>query len=136
MDLYFEVLTTDMPFRNFTLRLYTRMLQVEDNPIRVQQLSKTQAAQLRAIFLSSVQQVKKLHEKMCENADYVDRWRPELRLFENLITEIESFVPPEECLKAEFHRLLSHPAIMLRVVPEDAFEKDARSLPAQLQFPN
>jgi len=31
LSLYFEVLTTDMPFRNFTLRLYTRMLQVEDN---------------------------------------------------------------------------------------------------------
>jgi len=26
LSLYFEVLTTDMPFRNLTLRLYTRML--------------------------------------------------------------------------------------------------------------
>ena len=39
-------------------------------------------------------------------------------------------------ITAEFHRLLSHPAIMLRVIPEDAFCKGARSLPGPLQFPH
>ena len=73
---------------------------------------------------------------MFENVTYIEMWRPELRLYENLVTEIGSFVPPEECLKAESARLLSHPAMILRVIPETAFSKGVRSLPAQLQFPN
>ena len=31
LQLYFEVITAEMDFRNFTLRLYTRMLQINDN---------------------------------------------------------------------------------------------------------
>ena len=63
---------------------------------------------------------------------YVERWTPNLRIYENLVKEIESFVPPEDCLKAEFHRLLSHPAIILRFIPESAFEQGPRSLPQKL----
>ena len=66
----------------------------------------------------------------------VERWRPDLRLYECLVAEIGNFVPPEECLKAEFHRMLAHPAIILRVTPENAFDKGPRSLPLQLQFPS
>lgn len=66
---------------------------------------------------------------MHQHVNFIDRWRPELRLYELLIKEIGDFVPPEECLKAEFHRLLSHPAIILRVIPENAFDKGNRSLP-------
>ena len=33
LNLFLDVLTTDMPFRNFTLRLYTRMLKMEDKII-------------------------------------------------------------------------------------------------------
>ena len=70
---------------------------------------------------------------MAENATYVERFRPDLWLYENLIAEIGSFVPPEEGLKVEFTRLLSHPAMILRVIPEHAFNKSARSLPEPLQ---
>lgn len=70
------------------------------------------------------------------NVQFIERWRPELRLYENMQEEIENFVPPESCLKAEFHRYLSHPAIILRVIPEGAFEKGARSLPSLLRFPS
>lgn len=73
---------------------------------------------------------------MHQNIQYIERWRPDVRLFENLITEIDSFVPPEESLKAEYHRYLSHPAIILRVIPEGAFEKGLRSLPSEIQFPH
>ena len=52
------------------------------------------------------------------------------------VEEIAKDVQQKKELKAEFHRLLSHPAIMLRVIPEDAFCKGARSLPGPLQFPH
>ena len=58
-----------------------------------------------------------------------------MHLYENLVHEVEDFVPPEECLKSEFLRQLSHPAIILRFIPESAFEKGPRNLPWQLQFP-
>jgi len=125
-----------MPFRNFTLRLFTRMLQIEDNVIASVRLTELQQGNLKAIFLSSVQALKKLMHRMYEEITYVERWLPELRLYENLVAEIGNFVPPEECLKAEFHRLLSHPAIILRVIPENAFDKGPRSLPLLLQFPS
>ena len=69
---------------------------------------------------------------MFENNQYIERWRPELRMYENLMTEIQNFFAPEEQLRGEFHRLLSHPAIILRVIPEGAFDKGPRSLPSQL----
>ena len=130
LSLYFEVLTTDMPFRNFTLRLYTRMLQVEDNLCNEHNLTPAQEQQLKKIFFSSVQTLGKLYKKMYENVTYLERWRPELWLYENLVEEFGSFVPPEQCPKAEFARLLGHPAIILRFIPETAFNKGARSLPA------
>ena len=59
---------------------------------------------------------------MEEDADFIERWRPELRLYEILKREIEDFTPPEQCLKAEFLRLFSHPAAVLRVTPDKAFD--------------
>ena len=67
---------------------------------------------------------------------FIERWKPAVRLYENIVEEIDSFVAPKDCLKAEFHRYLSHPAIILRVIPEGAFDKGPRSLPSQLQFPS
>ena len=66
----------------------------------------------------------------------MERWLPDLRLYELITNEIREFVPPEECLKIEFSRYLSHPAIILRFIPESAFEQGPRSLPWQLQFPS
>lgn len=80
--------------------------------------------------------LKKVSLKIYDNVHFIEKYRPELRLYENIIAEVESFVPPEDCMKAEFHRLLSHPAMILRVLPEGAFSKGPRSLPAQFQFPN
>lgn len=80
--------------------------------------------------------VKKLSAKIYDNVHHIEKYRPELRFYENMIEEIENFVPPEECLKAEFHRLLSHPAITLRMIPDGAFDRGSRSLPSQLQLPN
>ena len=42
LNLFLDVLTTDMPFRNFTLRLYTRMLKMEDNPAANLRLNEAQ----------------------------------------------------------------------------------------------
>lgn len=135
INLYFEVLTADMPFRNLTLRLYARMHQLEDRFTgfgHQLNLTSSQEAQLKHIFFSSVQVIKKLLAKMQENVVYVDRFRPDLWLFENLIGEISTFTPPEDSLKVEFTRLLSHPAMILRLIPETAFDRGARSLPSQL----
>ena len=33
---------------------------------------------------------------MFENNQYIERWRPELRMYENLMTEIQNFFAPEE----------------------------------------
>ena len=41
LNLFLDVLSTDMPFRNFTLRLYTRMLKMEDNPAANLRLNET-----------------------------------------------------------------------------------------------
>ena len=65
--------------------------------------------------------LKKLSLNIYDNVHFIEKYRPELRLYENIIAEVGAFVPPEECMKAEFHRLLSHPAIILRVIPEGAF---------------
>ena len=32
---------------------------------------------------------------MEEDAEYVERWRPEMRLYETVKEELEAFVPPE-----------------------------------------
>ena len=64
LNIYFDVLTTDMPWRNFTLRLYARMLQIEDSVIQSVILSEAQKESLKTIFLSSVQALKKLHNRM------------------------------------------------------------------------
>ena len=60
LNLFLDVLTTDMPFRNFTLRLYSRMLKIEDNPAANLRLTEAQQQQMKSIFLSSVQALKKL----------------------------------------------------------------------------
>ena len=39
LNQYFDVLTCDMPFRNFTLRLYARMLLLNDNKISTMTLT-------------------------------------------------------------------------------------------------
>ena len=136
LSLFFEVITAEMPFRNFTLRLYTRMLQVNDNLANGGSilLSPAQQDQLRAVYLSSVHALKKLSLKIYDHVHKIEKHRPELRIYENLVSEIGNFVPPEDCLKAEFHRLLSHPAVTLRMIPDAAFERGAgRSLlPSQL----
>ena len=82
--------------------------------------------------------LKKLSLKIYDHVHKIEKHRPELRIYENLVSEIGNFVPPEDCLKAEFHRLLSHPAVTLRMIPDGAFERGAgRSLlPSQLQLPN
>ena len=67
LNLFVDVLTTDMPFRNFTLRLYTRMLKLEDNPTAKLRLTEPQQQQMKSIFLSSVQALKKLQQRMFEN---------------------------------------------------------------------
>jgi len=68
-------------------------------------------------------------KRLYQDINFVERWYPDLRLYENLVQEISDFVPPEECLKSEFLRQLSHPAIILRFIPESAFEKGPRNLP-------
>ena len=80
--------------------------------------------------------IKKLSLKMYENVHYIEKYRPDLRIYEFICAEIENFVPPEDCMKAEFHRLLSHPCISLRMIPDGAFARGSRSLPSQFQFPN
>lgn len=96
------------------------------------QLDQLQQQKLKSIFLSQVQALKQLYKKMHENIQQVERFLPHLRLYENILAEIYDFVPPEDCLKGEFTRLLSHPSTILRVVPEDAFTRGARSLPSPL----
>ena len=66
---------------------------------------------------------------MAEDSDFIERWRPELRLYEIVRQELDDFVPPENCLKAEFLRLFSHPAVVLRVTPDRAFEPGPQALP-------
>ena len=67
---------------------------------------------------------------MEDDAEFVERWRPELRLYETVMEEIEAFIPPEQCLKGEFLRLFSHPAVVLRVIPDKAFEPGPQTLPS------
>lgn len=55
---------------------------------------------------------------------------PELRLYDTLLTEMSEFREPEKSLKGEFIRWLSHPAMLLRLIPERYGER----MPMQLRF--
>ena len=46
-----------------------------------------------------------------------------MRLYEILVKEIASFVPPEESLRVEFTKVLAHPSLVLNVVPEKFSER-------------
>ena len=70
-----------MPFRNFTLRLYTRLL-LKTQTISPDLLSEDQKCDLRGVFLASIKQLRLIEVRMAEDADFIERWRPELRLYE------------------------------------------------------
>ena len=55
---------------------------------------------------------------------------PELRIHDTLVNEIAEFREPESSLKGEFTRWLSHPALLLRLIPEKFSER----MPMQLRF--
>lgn len=41
-----------------------------------------------------------------------------IRFYENLTKELADFRPPEEDLNVEYNRLLAHPTLILRVIPD------------------
>ena len=70
---------------------------------------------------------------MFQTIQKVELVKPNLRLYENFLAEIENFDPPEGLrAKSDFLRYLSHPAIILRVLPDKAFQNGPRTLPLQL----
>ena len=89
LKLYFDVVTTEMPFRNITLRLFTRMLQINDNlATGAMVFTTSQSSQLKSIFLSGVMALKELQLKINENMQFIEKYRPELRLYENIVSEM------------------------------------------------
>ena len=56
--------------------------------------------------------------------------RPELRLFENIVREVDNFIAPDESLRTEFSRALAHPSHVLNVIPEKLNERlDSGGIP-------
>ena len=118
MNVFFDILVTDMPFRNFTLRFYSKMLLEMEPQFK---LNKNQKQQLLLAFLESNSILKKTQNQILGNERL--RTNPELRFYDTLIEEINEFREPEACLKGEFTRLIAHPALLLRLIPEKFNQK-------------
>ena len=112
-----------MPLRNFTLRLYTRLLfKLKPNLANIDQASGGNDL-TRYQWDTIMEAVKKccniLKKYVMINAPEqqvkVRVYDPEYRLYENFREQVLNFVPPEESLLAEYTRNLANPLMLLRL---------------------
>lgn len=109
-----EVFNTDMPLRNFTLRLFTRML-LRLRPELV--LTPHQKNTLVEALRKHSKTIKKL-VMVSAPTQGIKVYDPEYRLYESFMQHLTEFNPPESALQVEFTRSLAHPLLLLRVQTE------------------
>ena len=80
LNVFFDILITDMPFRNFTLRFYTRMLLELEPNFR---LSAAQKHNLMLAFVESCQTLRKVQNQVLSSARL--RNNPELLFYDSLM---------------------------------------------------
>jgi len=135
---FLEVFNTDMPLRNFTMRLYARLLfqfKPELDEIQIAQESSAIPLAQQAVLMEALKKHSRALKRIV-SANVVSQgakvYDPEFRLFETFRLELSNFNPPETSLKAEYTRNLAHPFLLLRLQTE----RLANRIPPALKQPS